>query len=235
MLEKYNIQKIEIMCERHGKQIVNSFDINGKHFTGKCTYCRDEEVKKRANTELARMRTEIALEAIPLRFRFKSLGEYDTNDQEARKQAVQACWEMYYDELSNLILIGGTGVGKTHLLTTTVKEVLYNNKSARYITEDDLLKELRESLIIYGSDCRVISRYASYDLLAIDEIGRGKQTEYLGTVLFTIINKRHEGMHQTMLAGSLTVRELTSHFSSALLRRLIEDGKVVQLVNRYAG
>lgn len=235
MLEKYNIQKIEVMCEKHGKQVVNSFDINGKHCIGECPYCRDEDAKKRAIAELARMRTDVALQAIPLRFRVKSLGEYDTSDQEARKEAIQACWEIYYGDLSSLILIGGTGVGKTHLLTTTVKEALYNDKSARYVTEDDLLKELKESLAIHGSDSRVISRYISYDLLAIDEIGRGRQTEYFDAVLYTIISKRHESMRQTMLAGSLAVQELTSHYNGALLRRLMEDGKVIQLVDRYAG
>lgn len=165
-----------------------------------------------------------ALEAIPLRFRGKLLSEYDTCDQVDREEALEACWAIHHGKLSNLILLGCTGVGKTQLLTSTAIEALRNGRSVRYITEEDLFKELKESLAVHGSDSRVISRYISYDLLAIDEIGRGRQTEYFDAVLYTIISKRHERMRQTMLAGSLAVQELTSHYNGACPTKAL-DGR----------
>ena len=89
LLEKYNIQKVEIMCEKHGKQVVSSFDIGREHCIGKCVYCKEEDAVKRVNVELTRMRTETALGAIPSRFRVKSLNEFETSDQEARKEALR--------------------------------------------------------------------------------------------------------------------------------------------------
>lgn len=234
-MEGYDIQRIEIMCEKHGKQMVNTFVLNGECFVGECPYCKDERAIKHISSEIARMRTEDALEGIPLRFRNKSLSDYITDGQKDREAALQACWAIYYGELSNLILIGATEVGKTLLLTTTVTEALRNGRYARYVTEDDLLKELKEAISLYGSDRRVISRYASYDLLAIDEIGRGKQTEYSDTILFSIINKRHEGMRQTMLAGNLTVKELAAYYDDAQIRRLKDGGKVIELKKGYVG
>lgn len=235
MLEKYNIQKIEVICEKHGKQMVNTFVLNGESFIGECLYCKDERAMKQVSAEIARMRIEDVLDAIPLRFRDKTLDGYIAYDFEDRKAALQACWAIHYSELSNLILIGATEVGKTHLLTATVTEGLRTGKYARYVTEDDLLKELKEATSLYGSDRRVISRYVSYDLLAIDEIGRSKQTEYRDTDLFSIINKRHEGMRQTMLASSLTVQELSLYYDDALLRRLTEDGRIIELKKGFAG
>ena len=235
LLEKYNIQKVEIMCEKHGKQVVSSFDIGREHCIGKCVYCKEEDAVKRVNVELTRMRTETALGAIPSRFRVKSLNEFETSDQEARKEALEACWAVHHGELSNLILLGCTGAGKTHLLTSTVMEALRNGKSARYIIEDDLFKELKKPRGLYASDCDVVTSYSSYDLLAIDNIGRGKHTEYRDTDLFSIIDKRYDAMRQTMLASSLTVQELSLYYDDALLRRLTEDGRIIELKNKYAG
>jgi DNA replication protein DnaC len=234
-MNSHNIQKIEIMCEKHGKQTVNTFVLNGECFVGECPYCKDERAMKQVSAEIARMRIEDALDGIPLRFRNKTLDDYITSGQKDKEAALQACWAIHYNELSNLILIGATEVGKTHLLTATVTEGLRTGKYSRYVTEDDLLKELKEALALYGSDRRVISRYASYDLLAIDEIGRGKQTEYSDTILFSIINKRHEGMRQTMLAGNLTVKELTTYYDDAQLRRLKDGGRVIELKKSFAG
>jgi DNA replication protein DnaC len=235
MLQEDDTKKIEILCEKHGKQVVNLIDDNGKHYISECIYCSEERVMKHFGAEIARMHVADALDEIPFNLRDKSLDNFIIEVQEDKEAAIRACLAIYHGELSSTVFIGNPCTGKTHLLAATVTEALRHGKWARYMTERDLLKAIGMYLEFLGNERRVISLYVSCDILAIDNIGAAEQTGRSATILRSIIDKRHAGMRQTMLAGNLTTQELSTYFGDAQLGRLEEDGRIIELKNKCAG
>jgi DNA replication protein DnaC len=100
-----------------------------------------------------------------------------------------------------LFLIGGCGTGKTHLACAAVRrfrgviytmfeivsllKAAYNNTAGGAYTEDDVLGRLSQA-----------------NLLAVDEIGRTKGSEWEASCLSHIVNTRHENYLPTLFISN---------------------------------
>lgn len=106
MLQEVDTKKIEILCEKHGKQVVNLIDDNGKHYISECIYCSEERVMKHFGAEIARMHVEDALDEIPFNLRDKSLDNFIIEVQEDKEAAIRTCLAICHGELSSTVFIG---------------------------------------------------------------------------------------------------------------------------------
>jgi DNA replication protein DnaC len=97
----------------------------------------------------------------------------------------------YVKQHRNIIFVGKSGTGKTHLATALGMEACRQAVRTRFVTGCGLANELieaRDEKVL----SRVIKRYAGYGLLVIDELGYVPFSKEGAQLLFQILAERHE-------------------------------------------
>jgi DNA replication protein DnaC len=97
----------------------------------------------------------------------------------------------YIERRENVLLIGGSGTGKTHLATALAMEACARGKRVRFfrVTElATLLLEAREERQL----TRLRSQLAKLDLLVLDELGYVPASQVGAELLFDVISTAYE-------------------------------------------
>jgi len=90
------------------------------------------------------------------------------------------------------VLTGVAGNGKTHLLATVVRYLtLEKGIAARFVEFSHLLSELREQFDHNLGESKVLAPVIEIPVLAIDELGKGRNTEWQNSIIDEIISKRY--------------------------------------------
>ena len=93
---------------------------------------------------------------------------------------------------SGFLLHGKVGTGKTHLLAGIVRHLtLEKGISSRFVEFTHLLSELREQFDEGRGESAILGPLAELPVLAIDELGKGRNTEWQLSILDQIISKRY--------------------------------------------
>lgn len=136
----------------------------------------------------------------------------------------------YIREHRNVIFLGRSGAGKTHLSTILGIEACKNNYSARFITCYGLVNELIEARQEKTLQ-RLIQKYARYDLLILDELGYIPFSKEGAELLFQVLAERHE-KGSVLLTTNLGFADWTQVFgdpvmTAALLDRLTHKAYII--------
>ena len=97
----------------------------------------------------------------------------------------------YIKRARNIIFLGKSGTGKTHLATALGMEACKHGFRTRFVTGCALANELIEARD-EKSLGRIIKRYAGYGLLIIDELGYVPFSKEGAELIFQILTERHE-------------------------------------------
>lgn len=105
-----------------------------------------------------------------------------------------------------LLITGPVGTGKTHLLVSTLGHLaLEQGASVRYVESASLYTEIRfaisEGVNIYA----VLAPLFDVDVLAIDELGKGRGSPFESDVLDELINRRYNSRRTTLFATNYAV------------------------------
>jgi DNA replication protein DnaC len=228
------VTPVQITCPKHGVHTVLKAELpDGTWYTGRCQECQaespfDNTIQYDAKAVERRRVDNAVVEALPPLYRTKTLKSFRLVDQRTM-DAAYACSRIVSGDLANLVLIGETECGKSHLLAGTVIAAIEEGLTARYVTEADLLGEIKEAFNTNGSDRRVLSMFASYDVLAIDEIGCTKSTQYNLQTLAELVDKRRLNIKRTVYAGNLTVEGLRDYLTDPMLKRVKDNGQIMVL------
>jgi DNA replication protein DnaC len=97
----------------------------------------------------------------------------------------------YVKKNRNIIFVGKSGTGKTHLATALGMEACKHAIRTRFVTGCGLANELIEARDekVLG---RAVKRYAGYGLLIIDELGYVPFSKQGAQLIFQILAERHE-------------------------------------------
>ncbi len=94
-----------------------------------------------------------------------------------------------------LILSGEVGRGKTHLLISIVKTLIFEfGVRARFIEFSRLLSILREGYSRGDSNAELLSQLATVPVLAIDELGKGRLTDWERSIIDEVVSRRYNAM-----------------------------------------
>lgn len=138
--------------------------------------------------------------------------------------------EGYIKDHRNVIFLGKTGAGKTHMATALGIEACKNNFRTRFVTCYGLVNELIEARQERTLQ-RLIQRYVRYDLLILDELGYVPFTKEGAELLFQVLAERHE-KGSVMITTNLGFADWTQIFgdqvmTAALLDRLTHKAHII--------
>ncbi|MEO0600778.1 MAG: ATP-binding protein [Myxococcota bacterium] len=99
----------------------------------------------------------------------------------------------------SMVLYGEVGRGKTHLLVALLRElVLSRGIRARFVEFSHLLADLKAGFDVGQGMSALIDPLVEVDVLAIDELGKGRKTDFEVTVLDEIISRRYNAMRAVL-------------------------------------
>jgi DNA replication protein DnaC len=136
----------------------------------------------------------------------------------------------YIQEARNIIFLGRSGTGKTHLATALGMEACRQGVRTRFVTGCALANELieaRDEKLL----SRVMKRYGSFGLLIIDELGYVPFSKEGAELLFQVLAERHE-KKSIIITTNLGFGDWTQIFgdptlTAALLDRITHKAHVI--------
>jgi len=127
----------------------------------------------------------------------------------------------YIREYRNIIFLGKSGTGKTHLATSLAVEACKQGVRTRFVTCCGLANELIEARHERELS-RVIQRYARYGLLVLDELGYVPLAKEGADLLFQVFAERHE-KGSVIVTTNLGFADWTQIFGDANLTAALLD------------
>lgn len=139
----------------------------------------------------------------------------------------------YIKERRNVIFLGSSGTGKTHMATALGLEACKNNFRTRFVTCYGLVNELIEAREERDLQ-RLLQRYRRYDLLILDELGYIPFSKEGAELLFQVLAERHE-KGSVMITTNLGFADWTQVFgeqtmAAALLDRLTHKARIINCI-----
>ncbi|WP_329424043.1 ATP-binding protein [Streptomyces sp. NBC_01268] len=122
----------------------------------------------------------------------------------------------------SLLLLGPTGVGKTHQAYGTLRALAVTGITATWTATSsaDLYAALRPRT---GIDAETeFRRYAHTPLLLVDDLGAAKATEWTEEINFRLVNHRYENQLPTLFTSNVLPKQLADRLGDRVASRLTE-------------
>lgn len=180
--------------------------------------------------EIKRMRYLLQRSGIK---RIKRLEDFDWkfNPRLLRNEIMGFSESDWGAEVKNLVLIGPSGVGKSHLASAICYKAIQKGIPTAFISCFDLVNKLKTS----HNKHAMLLHYSSVRLLCLDELGYVFPTHEQANDIFQIISKRSE-LVSTIVTSNLVPshwgRVFEASTATAILDRLSLNGSFITCEGR---
>ena len=150
-----------------------------------------------------------------------------------RQQILDFASLRFIEGNENIVFLGPSGVGKTHLATSIGITAAKKRTSTYFIKCHDLIQNLKRAKLENRLEAR-LKHYTSYKLLIIDEIGYLPVEPEDAKLFFQLIDMRYE-KRSTIFTTNVNFRAWDEVFrepklANAILDRILHHATVVTIV-----
>ena len=134
---------------------------------------------------------------------------------------------------TNLLLVGTTGTGKTHLACAIARYLHSAGHAVSYRNISEISRRIRASYNRRDGpdEATMLAGFAALDLLILDEIGVQSGSDHELMILTEIINARSAEKRPTLCVSNLPPAELRNVLGERILSRLNASGSLVLVMD----
>jgi len=167
----------------------------------------------------------------------KEIKDFDFSFQPSinKEQILDFTTLRFIEQKENIVFLGSSGVGKTHLATSIGIVAAKKRISTYFIKCHDLLLNLKKAKLENRLETR-LKHYNKYKLLIIDEIGYLPIDEDDAKLFFQLIDMRYE-KKSTIFTTNANFKSWGEIFqdpklANAILDRILHHASVVNIIGK---
>lgn len=167
----------------------------------------------------------------------KKLKDFDFSYQPGvnKNQIQDLCSLRFLETNDNILFIGSSGVGKTHLAVSIGMEASSRRVSTYFIHFNDLMNKIKKAYHENRHET-IIKHYCKYKLLIIDEIGYLPIEKEYANIFFQLIAARYE-KKSTIITTNQPLSKWGEVFNdntiaTAIIDRLVHHSSIIKIAGR---
>jgi len=167
----------------------------------------------------------------------KTINDFDFSYQPSvnKQQIMDLCSLRFLENNDNILFIGSSGVGKTHLATSVGIEASKKRVSTYFIHFMDLINKIKKAYAENRQEI-FIKHYTKYKLLIIDEIGYLPVKKEYAYIFFQLIAARYE-RKSTIVTTNQALSKWGDIFddnviATAIIDRLVHHSSVIKITGK---
>ncbi len=227
---KENLKYLKLhQMDIHLDETIDFMNRNDLSFTDALIKLTDYEIDMK---EINMIKSMVRVAGFP---HLKEIKDFDFEFQPSinKEQILDFTTLRFIEQKENIVFLGSSGVGKTHLATSIGIAAAKKRTSTYFIKCHDLILNLKKAQAENRLETR-LKHYRKYKLLIIDEIGYLPISEEDAKLFFQLIDMRYE-LRSTILTTNANFKSWGEIFqdpkiANAILDRVLHHATVINVV-----